>query len=83
MNILYDLKKLQHSLQLHSLKTGELLKRYSLDAGTIVGFSGDKDYSEFFFHSTSFISPGVIHIVDLKKSMESKVSEKKLCIKEL
>ncbi|KAK2705396.1 hypothetical protein QYM36_017440, partial [Artemia franciscana] len=44
-------------LQLRDLKTGNLIKEYDLDMGTISGFSGKKKYSEFFFSVTSFLYP--------------------------
>ncbi|KAF7989729.1 hypothetical protein HCN44_008403 [Aphidius gifuensis] len=67
------IEDVKHVLKLHSLKTGEVIKKYTLEHDTIVGFSGDKDYSDFFFHSTSFTTPGIIYAVDLKKDLEAKV----------
>ncbi|XP_066593585.1 prolyl endopeptidase [Prorops nasuta] len=60
-------------LQLHCLKTGQLLRTFPLDVGTIIGFSGDKKYSEIFYHFTSFLTPGIIYTMDLKKDKEPKI----------
>lgn len=57
----------QSVLQLHSLKTGELIQIFDLDVGSIVGFSGKKQQSEIFYHFMSFLTPGIIYHVDFKK----------------
>lgn len=70
----------QNILQLHSLTTGKVLRTFPLDVGTIVGFSGDKKYSEIFFQFTSFLTPGIIYMTDLKNDDEPKVSINNKCI---
>ncbi|XP_033228187.1 prolyl endopeptidase isoform X2 [Belonocnema kinseyi] len=60
-------------LQLHSLKSGELVRTFPLDVGTVAGFSGDKKYSEIFYQFTSFLTPGIIYTMDLKKDDAPKV----------
>ena len=52
-------------LQLRDLQTGDLLKTYSLDVGTITEFSGKRTRNEFFFNFTSFLTPGIIYRCDL------------------
>lgn len=63
----------QSVLQLHSLKSGELIRNFSLDVGTVSGFSGEKKYSEIFYHFTSILNPGIIYTMDLKKDENPKV----------
>lgn len=58
---------------MYSLETGKLLKQLPIDVGTVVGFSGDKKYSEIFYKFTSFLTPGIIYHVDLKKEELPKV----------
>ncbi|XP_058803391.1 prolyl endopeptidase [Phymastichus coffea] len=67
------LEDVKSILGVYSLETGKLLKQLPLDVGTIVGFSGDKKYSEIFYKFTSFLTPGIIYTVDLKKEELPKV----------
>ncbi|XP_043463530.1 prolyl endopeptidase isoform X2 [Leptopilina heterotoma] len=60
-------------LQLHSLKSGELIRNFPLDVGTVSGFSGEKKYSEIFYHFTSILNPGIIYTMDLKKDENPKI----------
>lgn len=61
----------QNILQLRDLRTGQLLKTYNLDVGTIREFSGKPDMSEFFFQFGSFLTPGVIYRCDIGESPEA------------
>ncbi|XP_011309908.1 prolyl endopeptidase [Fopius arisanus] len=67
------IEDVKHVLQLHSLKTGEVLRKFPLDLGTIVGYSGDKKYSEIFYQFTSFLTPGIIYRVDLTSNEDPKI----------
>lgn len=51
-----------------------MLRKFPLDLGTVVGFSGEKKYSEIFYQFTSFLTPGIIYTIDLKKEEEPRVS---------
>lgn len=48
----------QSALQVHDLETGKLLRKFPLEIGQIVAFSGDKKYSEIFYQFMSFLTPG-------------------------
>ncbi|XP_043489627.1 prolyl endopeptidase [Polistes fuscatus] len=67
------IQDVKNILQLHSLTTGKLLRTFPLDVGTIIGFSGDKKYSEIFYQFTSFLTPGIIYTADLKNDDEPKI----------
>ncbi|XP_049318441.1 prolyl endopeptidase isoform X2 [Bactrocera dorsalis] len=51
-------------LQANCIKTGKLVKKFSLDIGTVVAVSGKKKYSEIFFNFSSFLNPGTIYQYD-------------------
>ncbi|EDW12323.2 prolyl endopeptidase [Drosophila mojavensis] len=53
-------------LQANSLRTGELIRQFDLDIGTIVGTSGKTKYSEIFYNFSSFLNPGTIYHYDFK-----------------
>lgn len=52
---LHDVKNV---LKMYQLASGEELKTFPLDVGSIVGFTGRKKDSEIFYYFTSFLSPG-------------------------
>lgn len=58
-------------MQLRDLHTGNLLKTYQTDLGTIREFSGKKDSSEFFFQFCSFLTPGIVYRCDIGQSAEA------------
>lgn len=49
---------------MHSLETGKLIRKFPLEIGQIVAFSGDKKYSEVFYQLVSFLTPGTIYRYD-------------------
>lgn len=49
---------------MHSLETGKLIRKFPLEIGQIVAFSGDKKYSEIFYQLVSFLTPGTIYQYD-------------------
>jgi len=68
---IHDVKSL---LELRSLRDGSLIQNFPIEVGTISGFSGKKEHSEFFFQFVSFLTPGRIYHVDFQKQpLEPKV----------
>ncbi|XP_006626084.1 prolyl endopeptidase isoform X1 [Lepisosteus oculatus] len=61
---LHDVKNV---LTMYSLETGEHLKTFLLDVGSVVGFTGRKKDSDIFYYFTSFLSPAIIYHCDLTK----------------
>ncbi|XP_076808880.1 prolyl endopeptidase-like isoform X1 [Clavelina lepadiformis] len=62
------LRDVKSALELRQLKDGSLLKKFPLDVGSVVGFSGRKEQNEIFYQFTSFLSPGIIFHYDFEKS---------------
>ncbi len=52
---LHDVKNV---LKMFHLSSGEEIRAFPLDVGSIVGFTGRKKDSEIFYSFTSFLSPG-------------------------
>lgn len=52
---LHDVKNV---LKMYRLSSGEELRTFPLDVGSVVGFTGRKRDSEIFYYFTSFLSPG-------------------------
>ena len=52
---LHDVKNV---LKMYLLSSGEELRTFALDVGSVVGFTGRKRDSEIFYYFTSFLSPG-------------------------
>lgn len=52
---LHDVKNV---LKMYRLSSGEELRTFPLDVGSVVGFTGRKSDSEIFYYFTSFLSPG-------------------------
>ncbi|XP_071629723.1 prolyl endopeptidase-like [Temnothorax longispinosus] len=67
------IQDVKNILQLHCLNTGKVLRTFPLDHGTVIGFSGEKKYSEIFYKFTSFLTPGIIYTIDLKKEKEPRI----------
>ncbi|XP_072946311.1 prolyl endopeptidase isoform X2 [Epargyreus clarus] len=65
--VLHYVRDVKSVLQLHSMRSGEMLQTFPLDVGSVVGFSGKKQQSEIFYHFMSFLTPGIIYHVDFKK----------------
>lgn len=57
-------------LQANSLTDGKELMKFDIPIGTIVGFSGERKYSEVFYHFVSFLAPGIIYKYDFDKPTE-------------
>ena len=53
---LHDVKNV---LKMYRLSSGEELRTFPLDVGSVVGFTGRKRDSEIFYYFTSFLSPGM------------------------
>ncbi|MCJ8749892.1 hypothetical protein PDJAM_G00192880 [Pangasius djambal] len=62
---LHDVKNV---LKMYRLASGEELKTFPLEVGSIVGFTGRKKDSEIFYYFTSFLSPAIIYHCDLTKT---------------
>lgn len=61
---LHDVKNV---LKMYRLSSGEELRTFPLDVGSVVGFTGRKIDSEIFYYFTSFLSPAIIYHCDLTK----------------
>uniref|UniRef100_A0A672R2W6 Prolyl endopeptidase n=1 Tax=Sinocyclocheilus grahami TaxID=75366 RepID=A0A672R2W6_SINGR len=61
---LHDVKNV---LKMFHLSSGEEIRTFPLDVGSIVGFTGRKQDSEIFYSFTSFLSPAIIYHCDLTK----------------
>ncbi|XP_073672484.1 prolyl endopeptidase [Garra rufa] len=61
---LHDVKNV---LKMFHLSSGEEIRTFPLDVGSIVGFTGRKKDFEIFYSFTSFLSPAIIYHCDLTK----------------
>ncbi|XP_048107083.1 prolyl endopeptidase isoform X1 [Alosa alosa] len=61
---LHDVKNV---LKMFRLASGEEVRTFPLDVGSLVGFTGRKKDSEIFYYFTSFLSPAIIYHCDLTK----------------
>lgn len=61
---LHDVKS---RLYLLHLETGDQIKEFDLDVGTVSGYSGRRDQTQMFFSFTSFLSPGIIYLCDFSE----------------
>lgn len=52
---------------MHSLGDGKLIRKFPLEIGQIVAFSGHKKHSEIFYQLVSFLTPGTIYQYDFAK----------------
>ncbi|XP_058448313.1 prolyl endopeptidase isoform X2 [Malaya genurostris] len=69
-------------LQVHSLQDGSFISSFKIDIGTIVGFSGEKKYSEIFYHFVSFLTPGIIYHFDFAKEKAEPIVFREVKIEE-
>lgn len=52
---------------MHALDTGKLIRKFPLEIGQIVSFSGSRKHSEIFYQLVSFLTPGTIYRYDFAK----------------
>jgi len=62
------IQDVKNTLEMRKLQDGSFIRKFPLDVGTIMGFSGKKKQSEIFFKFSSFLTPGIIYRVDLKSA---------------
>ncbi|KAL5292418.1 PREP.2 family protein [Megaselia abdita] len=55
---IHDVKSL---LKVHNLTTGDFIKEFPLDIGSVGGFTGKRKSAEIFYQFTSFLNPGTIY----------------------
>jgi len=63
-------RDVKHILQARELHTGNLIRQFGLDIGSINGISGKRKYSEIFYGFSSFLTPGIIYHYDFAKPVE-------------
>lgn len=51
----------QSVLKVHNLTTGDFIKEFPLDIGSVGGFTGKRKSAEIFYQFTSFLNPGTIY----------------------
>jgi len=61
------MEDVKNSLQLRDLASANILHNFSLEIGSIVGFSGKIRHHEMFYKFSSQITPGTIYHVDLSQ----------------
>lgn len=49
------------------METGKLIRKFQLEIGQIVSFSGSRKHSEIFYQLVSFLTPGTIYRYDFSK----------------
>jgi len=65
--VLRYLEDVKNKLEVRHLTNGSFIQEIPVEIGTINVISGDRDDHEFFFKIVSFLSPGKIYRVDLRK----------------
>ncbi|XP_016963113.1 prolyl endopeptidase [Drosophila biarmipes] len=63
-------RDVKHILQARELHTGNLIRQFGLDIGSINGISGKRKYSEIFYGFSSFLTPGIIYHYDFSRPVE-------------
>ncbi|XP_065335020.1 prolyl endopeptidase-like [Cloeon dipterum] len=64
-------------LQIRDLATGNLITQLPLDVGMVTSVSAYWKYPELFFRFSSFLTPGVIYMCDMSKSVIEPVPYRK------
>lgn len=54
-------------MQVNCLATGKFIRKFPLEIGQVISFSGSKNNSEIFYQIESFLTPGIIYRYDFAK----------------
>ena len=62
------MEDVKNVMNVHDLDSGQFSFNISLDIGSVIGLSGEKNQNEVFYKFSSMITPGIIYYLDMAQS---------------
>ena len=66
--IICYMEDVKNVMNVYDLESGQFSFNISLDIGSVIGLSGEKNQNEVFYKFSSMIIPGIIYYLDMAQS---------------